>query len=89
MEQTFCQSCGMPLTEEHFSTNADGTQNTTFCQYCYKNGQFTSDVTMDQMIEQCAQYLDEFNKNSERKLTRDEAIEQMKQYFPKLQRWQQ
>ena len=26
-EQTFCQSCGMPLTTEILGTNADGSQN--------------------------------------------------------------
>lgn len=89
MEQNFCQSCGMPLTEEHFSKNQDGTQNTTYCSYCYKDGEFTSDVTMDEMINQCVQYLDEFNKDSEQKFTKEEAIAQMKQYFPKLQQRQQ
>ena len=27
MEQKFCQSCGMPLTEEILGTNADGSKN--------------------------------------------------------------
>ena len=27
MKQKFCQSCGMPLTEEVLGTNADGTKN--------------------------------------------------------------
>ena len=27
MEQKFCQSCGMPLTEEVLGTNADGSKN--------------------------------------------------------------
>lgn len=89
MDQNFCQSCGMPLTEEHYSTNQDGTENTTFCSYCHKDGEFTSNVTMDQMIEQCANYLDEYNADAEKKLTREEAIAQMKQFFPKLQRWAQ
>ena len=26
MEQKFCQSCGMPLTQEIFGTNADGSK---------------------------------------------------------------
>ena len=32
----FCQSCGMPLTEEVLGTNADGSKNEDYCMYCYK-----------------------------------------------------
>ena len=87
MEQTFCQSCGMPLTEEHFSTNKDGSANAEYCAYCYKDGEFTSDITMDEMIEECVKYLDEFNKDSDKQLTKEEAVAQMKQFFPHLKRW--
>ena len=48
---TFCQSCGMPLADPGlFGTNADGTPNTEYCLYCYKDGDFTADLTMDEMI---------------------------------------
>jgi len=87
MDQQFCQSCGMPLTQEHFSKNADGTTNADYCGYCFKEGEFTSDVTMDEMIEQCLTYIDEFNKDAEKKMTKEEAREQMKQFFPMLKRW--
>jgi len=87
-EQVFCQSCGMPLTDDHYGKNADGSVNSDYCQYCFADGAFTSDVTMDQMIEECLQYLDDFNKDSEQKMTPDQAREQMKQFFPTLKRWQ-
>lgn len=87
MEQTFCQSCGMPMTAEFYSTNKDGSTNTTYCNYCYKDGEFTSDVTMDEMIQHCVQYLDEFNQDSEKKFTKEEAIEGMRKHFPTLLRW--
>ena len=54
MEQKFCQSCGMPLTEELLGTNADGSKNEDYCIYCYKDGKFLQDCTMDEMIEHCA-----------------------------------
>ena len=38
MEQKFCQSCGMPLTEEVLGTNADGSKNEEYCMYCYREG---------------------------------------------------
>jgi predicted amidophosphoribosyltransferase len=86
--ENFCQSCGMPMTEsEHFGTNKDLSQNNDYCSYCFKEGNFTSDCTMDEMINQCAQFLDEFNKDSEQKFTKEQAIAQMREYFPKLKRW--
>ena len=54
MEQHFCQSCGMPLINEILGTNADGTKNEEYCSYCYKDGAFTDDLTMEEMVESCA-----------------------------------
>lgn len=39
--EKFCQSCAMPLTADNCGTNADGSASTTYCQYCYQNGEFT------------------------------------------------
>ena len=108
----FCQSCGMPLTDEVLGTNADGSTNEEYCMYCYKDGKFTQDCTMDEMIEHCAQlmkqreeseeifnspesrekktegqFVGDFNEGSGLQLTREEAIGQMKMYFPHLKRW--
>lgn len=85
----FCQSCGMPLeSDEHFGTNADQGKNEEYCIYCYKDGAFAQDITMDEMIEHCADYVAEFNEGTGLNLTREEAVAQMKQYFPQLKRWQ-
>ena len=51
MEQTFCQSCGMPLEEKLLGTNADGSKNEEYCIYCYKDGAFTGDFTMEEMAD--------------------------------------
>ena len=83
----FCQSCGMPLTDEVLGTNADGSKNEEYCMYCYKDGKFTQECTMDEMIEHCAKFVGEFNDGSGQQLTREEAIGQMKMYFPHLKRW--
>ncbi|MDR2858773.1 MAG: zinc ribbon domain-containing protein [Mediterranea sp.] len=88
MEQKFCQSCAMPLTDAALiGTNADGSTNEDYCCYCFVAGEFTSDCTMDEQIEQCVEFLDDFNKDAARKLTREEAIAQMKMIFPQLKRW--
>ena len=87
MEQKFCQSCGMPLTNEVLGTNADGSKNEEYCMYCYKDGKFLQDCTMDEMIEHCAQFVDEVNKGLPQPITKEEYIGQMKMYFPHLKRW--
>lgn len=89
MEQIFCQSCGMPLNSENLGTNADGSKNEDYYLYCYKEGRFTSDCTMDEMIEFCSQFVDEVNKNMPKPMTKEEYKEMMRQYFPMLKRWKQ
>jgi hypothetical protein len=41
---TICQSCGMPTKKDpqNGGTNSDGSKNTEYCSYCYKDGAFTS-----------------------------------------------
>lgn len=88
MENKVCQSCGMPLNApEQFGTNKDQSANSDYCVYCFKDGSFTRNCSMDEMIEINLQYLDEFNKDSEHKYTVEEARAQMKLYFPTLKRW--
>ena len=86
-EMKFCQSCGMPLTDQVLGTNADGSKNEDYCMYCYKDGAFINDCTMDEMIEFCSQFVDEVNKNMPKPMTKDEYKEMMRQYFPMLKRW--
>ena len=87
MEMKFCQSCGMPLSDEILGTNAGGSKNEDYCIYCYKDGAFTRECTMDEMISFCAQFVDEVNKGLPKPITKEEYIGQMKLYFPHLKRW--
>ena len=87
MEQKFCQSCGMPLTDDVLGTNADGSKNEDYCMYCYKDGKFLQECTMDEMMEHCAQFVGEVNKGLPQPITKEEYIGQMKMYFPHLKRW--
>ena len=77
----------MPLTEGMFGTNADGSRNEDYCLYCYKDGVFTNNCTMDEMIDFCAQFVDEVNKNMPKPITKEEYKQMMRQYFPQLKRW--
>lgn len=84
----FCQSCGMPLTKhEDCGTNADGSINYDYCQYCYKDGKFLQDCTMDEMIDHCSQFVDEVNKHMPQPMTKDEYKAMMQGFFPMLKRW--
>ncbi len=84
----FCQSCGMPLTKkEDCGTNADGSTNFDYCQYCYQGGKFLQECTMDEMIEHCAQFVDEVNKNMPQPMTREQYVQMMRSFFPMLKRW--
>lgn len=83
-EMKFCQSCSMPLmNDEVQGTNRDGSKNEDYCLYCYKDGEFVGDSTMEEMIDFCApicvkegQYPDE-----------ETAKREMMKYFPHLKRW--
>ena len=87
-ETKFCQSCGMTLTDDVLGTNADGSKNEEYCIYCYKDGAFTGDFTMEEMAEFCTQFVDEYNKNTGQNLAREEYKQQLLQYYPSLKRWQ-
>lgn len=79
----------MPLTDEIMGTNADGSRNGDYCIYCYKDGRFTQDCTMEQMIDHCAKFTDEINKSTGMNLTPEQAKEQMRGFFPNLKRWKE
>ncbi len=86
-EMKFCGSCGMPLTEEILGTNADGSKNEDYCIYCYKDGAFTGNFTMEEMAEYCSMFVEEYNKNTGKNLTACQYKEELLKYFPTLKRW--
>ena len=46
-----------------------------------------ADGTMEQMIDHCARFTDEINRNSGQNLTAEQMKAQMRQFFPHLKRW--
>jgi len=50
-----CQSCGMPMKKDPQGggTNADGSKNELYCSYCYENGAFTFNGTVNEFQEFC------------------------------------
>jgi hypothetical protein len=77
-----CQSCGMPMVKaEDYGMNADGDRNQEYCTYCFQNGNFTSDVTLGQMIEKIVPMHDQMG------MTEEEARKMTNENLPKLKRW--
>ncbi len=86
-EMKFCQSCGMPLSEEVLGTNADGSKSEDYCMYCYKDGAFTALLTMEEMAEYCSTFVEDYNKHTGQSLTACEYKEVLLAFYPTLKRW--
>lgn len=86
-EVNFCQSCGMPLDKsELIGTNADLTKNEDYCVYCFKDGGFTQDVTMDGMIDISLSHMKEMFADDP-DFNAEETLAKMRSFFPELKRW--
>ena len=85
MEERYCQSCGMPMgaTDEMHGTNTDGSKSEDYCKYCFEKGAFTTNSTMDEMIEICVPHMVSANSG----MSDDEARKMMREFFPTLKRW--
>ncbi len=83
-DMKFCQSCGMPLgPDTPHGTESDGSPSADYCSYCYKDGKFAGEMTMEEMIDFCAPMMAQGNPG----MTQDQAKAQMRQFFPMLKRW--
>jgi len=78
-----CQSCGMPMeSPEDFGTDADGKKSKEYCQYCWQDGTFTSDVDLAEFIEmQVAIAVEKMG------MEESEAREVAQTTLPELNRW--
>ena len=72
----------MPMGDEKlYGTNADGSKNPDYCIYCYKNGDFIDQVSMEQYIEMMVPFSAQAN------MTPDEMRKHCETIFPTLKRW--
>ena len=54
----FCQSCGMPMLQGiAYGTEADGSLSGDYCSYCYGNGAFLGEMSMEEMIDFCTPFM--------------------------------
>ena len=82
MPEHYCDSCGMYLTPDDYGTDASGGKSDHYCKWCYKDGNYTYETTMEAMIEDCAPRLAENTG-----MTLDEAVSLMGAVLPQLERW--
>ncbi|MEN9626375.1 MAG: hypothetical protein RL557_703 [archaeon] len=87
LDKPRCQSCGMPLgfplPEQFFGTNADGSVNKEYCQFCFQQGQFTKpNLTMDEMIESSIEHM-----TTQLEFPREKAERLANEIIPELKRW--
>ena len=84
MEKIRCQSCGMPLgTEGYYGTNADGSEEKTYCKFCFQFGKFTQPgMTLQDMIESSVHFM-----TKDLGFTEIEASRISHEIIPGLKRW--
>lgn len=84
MDIKVCQSCSMPLEDEKlFGDNENGTKNDDYCIYCFKDGKFTGNETLEEMIEICVPHMVKHG------FEESKAREMLNAALPKLKRWSQ
>ncbi len=84
-----CQSCGMILMKDSDrGTENDGRRSADYCTFCYQQGEFVQDISLEDMVEHNLQDLDSWNQENGMNLTRQEAKAALKSFLPTLKRWQ-
>ncbi len=83
MEEKFCQSCGMPMEGTPYGTNADGSRSEDYCEYCYKDGAFTGEMSMQEMMDFCLPHVVQANPAMDEAAAR----KMMEVFYPQLLRW--
>lgn len=68
-------------------TESYSNKNEEYCIYCYKEGAFVDDCTMEEMIEGSVNHMRDSGMLKEQNKTEDEARKFMYSFFPDLKRW--
>lgn len=85
MIEKVCQSCGMPMgtTDELYGLESNGKLSKDYCKFCYDDGEFVDDCTMEQMMNLCIDLNVAYNEY----LDPDDAKKLVEGFFPSLKRW--
>jgi hypothetical protein len=71
------------ISPDDFGTETDGKKCDDYCAYCYKDGAFLEDVTMEEMISLYADRIESWELD----VIRDDIVAKMYGVFPTLKRW--
>ncbi|MDR2037589.1 MAG: GyrI-like domain-containing protein [Bacteroidales bacterium] len=91
-EIQYCQSCGMPLrfdVEAYLGTNADHSPSNEYCYYCLKDGRYTVDIPMKEMVNIWVKFTGKYNEYSDTGYTPKELNTLLNKRLPTLKRWRQ
>lgn len=82
-----CQSCGMDISDDiHKGTNEDKSLSQEYCSFCFTDGSFAKNITLEEQVETGLNYSPEYisAKTQEEK---DKIRKQAKEYLSTLKRW--
>ncbi|MCL1904014.1 MAG: zinc ribbon domain-containing protein [Oscillospiraceae bacterium] len=84
IEHRFCQSCAMPMgiTDEHYGTETDGKKSDDYCSYCYMDGKFKKEITLNEMLDIAVGFAVDDT------VTENQARRRLEKLMPTLKRWQ-
>ena len=78
-----CQSCALPLGKEaDYGAESDGTKSEEYCTWCYPDGTFSGEESLDAFIEHNAPYVAKGVG-----ISQDEAVSYLAVVLPTLKRW--
>lgn len=78
----YCQSCGMPMEDTSlYGLEKDGIQSKDYCKYCYEDGTFRTDQSLEEMIASCIPFM------VQEGMSEDEASTLLNDSLPHLKRW--
>ena len=85
MPDHYCQSCGMMFTgPDQLGHKSDGAETQDYCRWCYEGGSYVCEMTMDDMIEECAPRMADAMGWSV-----DESASLLGAVLPTLERWKE
>lgn len=82
----------MPLrfdVEEYLGTNSDHSHSDEYCYYCLKDGEYTVDIPLGEMVDIWVKYTDKYNGYSNTNYTPQELRTLLNKRLPTLKRWRQ
>lgn len=75
----------MPIEDEQLKgTNKNGSKSDLYCNYCFQDGEFTSDVTLEEMVEICIPPTIKAGVYPDEQIAKSSMLA----FFPSLKRWQ-